>query len=211
LISPNKGLQCSIESCVNDAKCRGMCGKHYTRWFRHQDPTFTHNDMDLTFEERFWSKVNKNGPISEYAPELGECWLWTKALDKNGYGVATIIPTKDRVSKTIGAHRMAYILTYGAAPEEKDLDHLCRTRDCVRPTHLEPVTHRENILRGENFTAKQTRRTNCPNGHPYEGNNLIIDNGGRKCRTCVQERDRLRRPRKSKKITLTTHQITDTI
>lgn len=211
MILPNKGLLCSVESCDVSAKCRGMCGKHYTRWFRHQDPTFTHNGMDLTFEERFWSKVTKNGPIPDHAPHLGPCWIWTKALDRKGYGVATIIPTEERTSRTIGAHRMSYILTYGFAPEGMDLDHLCRVHACVRPSHLEPVTHRENVLRGESIMADQVKRTHCPKGHHYEGNNLIIDNGGRKCRTCVQERDRLRRPRRTEKISLTTHQTTDTI
>lgn len=34
-------------------------------------------------------------------------------------------------------------------------------------------------------------RTHCPNGHPYEGENLILErNGARRCRTCRRARTR---------------------
>lgn len=41
--------------------------------------------------------------------------------------------------------------------------------------------------RAEHFVPKghhNTRKTHCPKGHPYSGDNLTISNGRRHCRTC---------------------------
>ncbi len=65
------------------------------------------------------------------------------------------------------AHRVVYKVLRGDVPKGLDLDHLCRNRRCVNPDHLEIVTHRENVLRGEGIAAKKARATECPNGHPY--------------------------------------------
>jgi hypothetical protein len=35
--------------------------------------------------------------------------------------------------------------------------------------------------------------THCPQGHPYDGENLLIDQGKRKCKVCVYERNTRRR------------------
>jgi HNH endonuclease len=94
--------------------------------------------------ERFWAKINKGGPIPEHRSDLGPCWLWTAATNY-GYGVFRI----DR--RSIYAHRYAYELLVGPIPDGLQLDHLCRVPPCVNPTHLEPVTHRENILRGTTY------------------------------------------------------------
>lgn len=109
-------------------------------------------------------------------PNTG-CWLWLGALDPKGYGSFGV----DR--KTRRAHRFAYELYLGPIPQGKELDHKCRVRYCVNPRHLEPVDHRENIMRGENST-----KTHCPHGHIYAGDNLYVyrgkKEGHRKCRRC---------------------------
>jgi hypothetical protein len=69
-----------------------------------------------------------------------------------------------------------------------DIDHLCRNRACVNPDHLEPVTRRENLLRGLTTTARNASRTHCPQGHPYdERNTYISPKGDRRCRECQRE------------------------
>lgn len=71
------------------------------------------------------------------------CWIWPRAQQARGYG------TTYRNGKTILAHRALWERTNGPIPEGLELDHLCRVPACVRPDHMEPVTHRENMLRGK--------------------------------------------------------------
>jgi hypothetical protein len=130
----------------------------------------------LSVAERFWSKVDRNGPD---APEGvgGRCWVWTSARNSGGYGVFQV-----GRSTTLNAHRVAFELWHGALPPRgMVLDHLCRVRHCVNPAHLEPVTPRENVLRGATIVASNARKTACPKGHPYDHVNV---DGARCCRRC---------------------------
>lgn len=112
-----------------------------------------------------------------------DCWLWTAALSK-GYGS---FRTTAGMRK---AHRLVWEHYVGPIPEGLVLDHLCRQRACVNPDHLEVVTHGENILRGEGLAAQQVKRTHCPRGHPYDGDNLYVSpRGARFCRTCLRLKD----------------------
>ena len=121
--------------------------------------------------ERFWGKVNKNGPHG--------CWLWTDFVTSTGYGLF------NRRSQTVKAHRIAYELEVGPIPQGLTLDHLCRVRHCVNPSHLEVVDMKTNILRGSGSPAQNARQTHCPFGHPYDLFNTIIrTNGARRCREC---------------------------
>ncbi|MBO0884191.1 MAG: HNH endonuclease [Mycobacterium sp.] len=88
-----------------------------------------------------------------------------------------------------GAHVFAYELLVGPIPTGMQLDHLCRNRSCVNPDHLEPVSQRVNLLRGATQPAFNTAKTHCPQGHPYEGDNLAFNrDGSRFCRTCSRDR-----------------------
>jgi hypothetical protein len=107
------------------------------------------------------------------------CWEWTAARNSYGYGQIW------RDGRMAPAHRVLYELLVGPIPEGLHIDHLCRNRGCVRPDHLEPVTCRENLLRGETLPAKQAATTHCPSGHEYAGANLRVETSGkRKCKTC---------------------------
>lgn len=91
------------------------------------------------------------------------------------------------------AHRFAYELIRGKIPEGLDIDHLCRNRQCVNPEHMEPVTPRENTIRGDTIPAHNLKKTHCPKGHPLSGDNLvkspsIIKLGYRWCKTCMNAR-----------------------
>lgn len=87
----------------------------------------------------------------------------------------------------LGIRRSGYIDEIeikGVIPEGKILDHKCRTRCCVNPNHLEPVTYKENSQRGLTGINKSSK-THCPKGHLYSGDNLYIKpNGGRDCKAC---------------------------
>jgi hypothetical protein len=109
-----------------------------------------------------------------------KCWNWSGVITANGYGTLSV-----RHSVRKYAHRLSYEAHIGPIPKGLDLDHLCRNRRCVNPAHLEPVTRRENLIRGATVTAQNALKTHCPKGHPYSGENLIIKAaGGRRCRIC---------------------------
>lgn len=122
-------------------------------------------------EERFWSCV-------EPEPNTG-CWLWAGTANRRGYGRFT---GRDR---RMQAHRFAYELLIGPIPQGLELDHLCRVTCCVNPDHLEPVTHKVNVLRGLSPTADCAQRVSCPRGHPYDEQNTHWRRGGRRaCKRC---------------------------
>lgn len=133
--------------------------------------------------DRFWAKVDRRGP--------DECWPWQAYRTPDGYGRFS----PDRLHPE-NAHRVAYKLTVGLIPAGLQLDHLCRNRACVNPAHLEPVTVRENVLRGIGPSADRARQTHCKNGHALSGDNLrITAAGARHCAECTRDLERRRRAR----------------
>jgi len=129
--------------------------------------------------ERFWPKVDKDGPLLN--PTLGACWIWTASRSPFGHGQFYVrhgVPRR--------AHRIAYEMLVGPIPEGLVLDHLCRNPPCVNPAHLEPVTQRINTQRAPRggTAAQYAARTYCPQGHPLIGDNLVRRSGGRVCLAC---------------------------
>ena len=89
------------------------------------------------------------------------------------------------------AHRMAYAMSaHRALDVDLEIDHLCRVRNCVRPSHLEQVTGRENVLRSHGPAAINARKTHCHKGHEFTPENTYVWSNGsrthRMCRTCRQ-------------------------
>lgn len=136
---------------------------------------------------RFWSKAG--------ITSVSRCWLWKAYATTSGYGQISLR------GRPRYAHRLAYELVVGPIPDGLQLDHLCRVRRCVNPAHLEPVSNRDNILRGISPHAINARKTHCPQGHPYSGDNLLyraLTRAGRicnmrRCRTCRRAHERARR------------------
>ena len=102
------------------------------------------------------------------------CWQWHGYTDRQGYGRFCL----GRIQ--VRAHRIAWYLKHGTNPP--CLDHLCRVRNCVNPDHLEPVTNRENVVRGN---SARPVRAECNKGHEFtEQNTYINPKGRRECRKC---------------------------
>lgn len=122
--------------------------------------------------ERFWSRVNKTDT----------CWLWTGAKLPHGYGHFVAGSKKNGTRTDWRAHRWSYVQINGPIPKGLELDHLCRIPQCVRPDHLEAVTHRVNMLRGKGTGAINAQKTHCPRGHEYDA--YLPKYGRRYCKTC---------------------------
>ncbi len=112
---------------------------------------------------------------------LSPCWIWQGAVQTRGYG------TVGGGSSKKLAHRHVRELLVGPIPDGLELDHLCRQPLCVRPSHTDPVTHRENVARGDSPSAIAARAGTCTRGHVDDfcrrPNGRVVY-----CRACRRER-----------------------
>jgi hypothetical protein len=101
----------------------------------------------MNYLDKFWRKVNREGPIH---PKLKtRCWLWLAGKFPSGYG-SYYINGHDR-----GAHRVAWYLVYGKWPAQFCL-HKCDNPSCVRPSHLFNGTPKDN-MRDKIMKGRDTR------------------------------------------------------
>ena len=129
-----------------------------------------------TTECRFWESVRKTDT----------CWMWQKSLNGKGYGNFCI-----KRPKQMEAHKFAWLTQIGEIPSGLVLDHICRNRACVRPSHLRILTKGQNVLVGNGICANKARQTKCKNGHSLSGQNLILTKRGhRQCRECTNDNNR---------------------
>lgn len=133
---------------------------------------------------------------ARFIPEPNSgCFLWTHRLNTHGYAYISVGPKERRVQ------RVYYEMEKGPIPPGLVLDHLCRNRCCVNPDHLEPVTFRENIRRGN--VGKSSPKTHCPKGHEYTPENIyfcksshVQEKRYQYCKICLQQQLRQQRLRR---------------
>lgn len=173
---------CEVTGCGRKHKGHGYCQVHLIRVREAGDLPPAEPFTPRTPEERFWSFVEKSDG----------CWLWRGGRRGTGtYGGFWHSPARG----TLGAHRFAYEMAHGSpVPEGLTIDHLCRTPLCVRASHLEAVTPRVNVLRGDTVTAANAQKTHCYRGHPFDEENTVYTTDGRRnCRTCRRARHKAKR------------------
>ncbi len=127
------------------------------------------------YQKRFWAKVDYHGPIWNGTP----CWVWTACKTKDGYSRFGL-PRRG----TVPAYWVSWSLLRGEIDKNLEFDHLCRNHSCVNPDHLEPVTARVNLLRGQGQTAMNAQKTHCIRGHEFTPENTYIQQGWRQCKLC---------------------------
>lgn len=171
---------CSVEDCRNRVFARQLCSKHYRRLSLYGDAVATKREP---VEERFWRQVEKSSG----------CWIWHGPMRTGGYGLFACYRDGHRFQ--LLPHRFSFEKLVGPIPEGLQLDHLCRNRACVNPEHLEPVTGRENQMRSPiTVIAINSAKTHCVHGHEFTPENTHVrKRGSRECRTCMRDRERIRR------------------
>lgn len=107
-------------------------------------------------EERFWEKVDKNGPTQPHMKT--PCWVWTGGKDGCGYGMIGRGP-----GTTMGkAHRISFEWSKGPIPKGLCVLHRCDAPACVRPGHLFLGTQKDNAEDRE-----RKGRSNHPHGDQH--------------------------------------------
>lgn len=164
--------KCAVSGCGRSSDHGStFCHSHY-EYQRRTGLVPTEPFLD-TPEKRFFAKVDKTE----------DHWMWKGALASEGrYGAFYW------QGRSQPAHVAAYEMFVAPVPAGLDIDHLCRVTLCVRPEHLEPVPHRENIMRGEGICAKQAAQTHCFRGHIYSPESTSYRQGRRTACRCATYR-----------------------
>lgn len=195
---------CSIRDCGTFGRlARTWCLTHYERWRQHGT---TDDPVPLTPEQRWLAKVDKSGPLPEYRPTLGPCWLWTGEINRDGYGIFVVgeRPSADGKRRRIRrvAHRWGYEQFVGPVDDDLDVDHLCRVTACVNyERHLDPTTRQENMLRGFTLGAYNAGKLVCVRGHEFTPETTrLTTRGNRSCVPCEKIREANRPPREWRRV-----------
>lgn len=176
---------CSFEGCEQKHSSRGFCTGHYQQWRdgRKLKPLQIQNDDEARFA--LYTRTLPNG-----------CVEFIGARDPLGYGKFSV------KAKPILAHRWRWQRDNGPLDSGTPLDHyMYPEKGCIGPScvlHVRPVTHRENILRGNGASAWCAAQVECVNGHAFDEANTRVDKAGKRfCRTCNRDRTRALRAKRA--------------
>lgn len=128
---------CAIDGCDRPYYANGLCRRHYDRQRQAGDPLA--HDRRTAFDpysDEFWEQLDRSG-------DPDGCWPWQRTRNPKGYGVM------GRGGRTARrgylAHRVAYVLVYGAIPKGMYVCHRCDNPPCCNPAHLFLGTHADNM------------------------------------------------------------------
>lgn len=172
---------CAVDECSKPRRSALYCSAHQMRLDRYGSPDYYPRGKPKPWtgiphtEEGFWSLVEVTGA----------CWYWQGGLTPEGYGYWFF------EGRTSGVHRIAHrMLTQEEVPSSMHIDHLCRTRNCVNPDHMEVVTPEENSRRAN---RPKVERTHCTHGHEWTPGNTLPLGTSKRCRQCLLVRSHRKR------------------
>lgn len=157
---------CSIKNCKGIKYTAQYCPRHQQQYRRTGNPIPTFMRGYTDFER-----------ICQNLEEVGGCLVWSRSLRTDGYARTWV------GNKTTYVHRFMYENIIGPIDKGLVIDHICRNRACANPAHLEVVTQKENVRRGNIVINKQNRK-HCLSGHAYNEKNTYYFKGNRQCRVC---------------------------
>ncbi len=175
-----------MEGCARRVRYSGLCSSHLYIWEKAK--------LQGTESELGWSRLEPRvaGSLLErllglidFVDDKTGCWIGANSTDQ----VYSTVNLKGKTHKT---HRVMYEEVIGPIPSGLFIDHTCKNRRCINPFHMEPVSNRENVLRGSVCS-----KTKCPKGHVYDEENTGFKRAGavkhRYCKACARLRSKERK------------------
>lgn len=135
---------CEIRDVYYECEtCSSECRRKLERSRRPPKPP---KQPTITLDQRSLLRVAVEEGTGDQVREIlirdtrvdGECWVWTRKLTADGYGTVKV------GRRTASVHRLMAEAIYGPLGRES-VHHKCATRACIRPSHLQPISTRENL------------------------------------------------------------------